>query len=118
VQPQWILDCANFLFLLPVAKYGVGATLPPHLSPWVDDDEEGYKPAYAQEVERLMNGEVVEEGGVQEVDTAAASEDEKIDSPSADESDSEEEEETDEAAKERETQLKTKEVSSNENVVK
>ena len=60
VQPQWILDCANFQFLLPIAKYGVGATLPPHLSPWVDDEEEGYKPAYAEEVERLKNGEIVE----------------------------------------------------------
>jgi pescadillo protein len=60
VQPQWILDCANFQFLLPIAKYRVGATLPPHLSPWVDDEEEGYKPAYAEEVERLKNGEIVE----------------------------------------------------------
>jgi pescadillo protein len=61
VQPQWILDCANFMFLLPIAKYGVGASLPPHLSPWVDNEEEGYKPAYAEEIERLKNGDVVEE---------------------------------------------------------
>eukprot|EP00980_Cylindrotheca_fusiformis_P030171 scaffold24509_cov127-Cylindrotheca_fusiformis.AAC.2 len=57
VQPQWILDCANFVFLLPVAKYSVGASLPPHLSPWVDNEEEGYTPAYAEEIERLKNGE-------------------------------------------------------------
>jgi pescadillo protein len=61
VQPQWILDCANFTFLLPIAKYGVGVTLPPHLSPWVDNDEEGYKPAYLQEIEKLKNGEPIEE---------------------------------------------------------
>ena len=60
VQPQWVLDCANFMFLLPIRKYGVGATLPPHLSPWVDDEEEGYKPAYAEEIERLKNGEHIE----------------------------------------------------------
>jgi pescadillo protein len=57
VQPQWILDCSNFVFLLPIAKYSVGINLPPHLSPWVDNEEEGYKPAYAEEIERLKNGE-------------------------------------------------------------
>lgn len=60
VQPQWILDCANFMFILPISKYAVGVELPPHLSPWVDDEEEGYKPAYAEEIERLKNGETVD----------------------------------------------------------
>ena len=60
VQPQWILDCTNFMYLLPIARYGVGTVLPPHLSPWVDDDEEGYKPKYAEEIERLKNGESIE----------------------------------------------------------
>mmetsp|Transcript_32901 Transcript_32901/g.94480 ORF Transcript_32901/g.94480 Transcript_32901/m.94480 type:complete len:690 (-) Transcript_32901:71-2140(-) len=59
VQPQWVLDCANFMFLLPIAKYAVGVALPPHLSPWVDNEEEGYKPAYAEEIERLKNGESI-----------------------------------------------------------
>jgi len=56
IQPQWILDCANFHVLLPCSKYAVGAELPPHLSPWVDDEEEGYKPAYAEEIECIKNG--------------------------------------------------------------
>lgn len=61
VQPQWILDCANFRFLLPLSKYAVGSELPPHLSPWVDDEEEGYKPAYAEEIECLKNGQPLPE---------------------------------------------------------
>ena len=60
VQPQWVLDCANFMFILPISKYAIGRELPPHLSPWVDDEEEGYKPAYAEEIERLKNGETVD----------------------------------------------------------
>ena len=72
VQPQWILDCANFLFLLPIAKYAVGASLPPHLSPWVDDGEEGYRPAYAEEIERLKNGEVLDAD--EEMEEASANE--------------------------------------------
>ena len=64
VQPQWLLDCANFMFLLPIQRYAVGCSLPPHLSPWVDNDEEGYKPAYAEEIEKLKNGELVEENAL------------------------------------------------------
>jgi pescadillo protein len=48
------------MLLLPIAKYSVGAALPPHLSPWVDNEEEGYKPAYAEEIERLKAGESVD----------------------------------------------------------
>lgn len=70
IQPQWIVDCANFMFVLPIAKYGVGAELPPHLSPWVDDEEEGYKPAYAEEVERLKNGDIFEEHEADAKETA------------------------------------------------
>merc|ERR1712166_1372299 len=57
IQPQWILDCTNFMFLLPIIKYGVGQPLPPHLSPWVDNEEEGYTPSYAIEINKLKNGE-------------------------------------------------------------
>jgi len=66
IQPQWILDCANFNFVLPIERYGVGSGLPPHLSPWVDDKEEGYVPKYKEEVERLKNGEVLEAGDDEE----------------------------------------------------
>jgi pescadillo protein len=71
LQPQWIIDCANSMFLLPVARYGVGKTLPPHLSPWVDDEEEAYKPAYAEEIEKLKNGESIAANIREELDDIA-----------------------------------------------
>ena len=57
VQPQWIYDSVNFSILLPVDLYAVGKKLPPHLSPFVDDEEEGYKPDYAKFIDSLKTGE-------------------------------------------------------------
>jgi pescadillo protein len=96
VQPQWILDCSNFMFLLPIAKYEVGKTLPPHLSPWVDNEEEGYQPAYAEEIERLRNGEVVAyEADDQEMEVDSNEVEEMEGTAESEKSDSEDEEEVD-----------------------
>jgi pescadillo len=101
IQPQWILDCANFLFLLPIAKYEAGATLPPHLSPWVDDEEEGYKPKYAVEIERLKNGETVhtEEIDAEDSEDEAETVSEKVDAAVEEEEEEKESEEEEEEVK-------------------
>lgn len=102
VQPQWILDCTNFMFLLPIDKYGVGKALPPHLSPWVDNDEEGYKPAYAEVIDKLKNGELVDENEKEEDDSITIDTNQKSDSVDVIESEhsiSESEEENDECKK-------------------
>lgn len=97
VQPQWILDCANFHFLLPCARYGIGTELPPHLSPWVNDEEEGYKPAYAEEVEKMKNGEVLED-----MDEVSDENDEKEDISPTEYKKEEEEDDDDEEGEEEE----------------
>lgn len=38
VQPQWAVDCANRGSLLPEDKYEVGKVLPPHMSPFVEEE--------------------------------------------------------------------------------
>ncbi len=50
VQPQWVVDSLNMGKMLPTAPYGVGAKLPPHLSPFVNDELVGYVPEQANQL--------------------------------------------------------------------
>ncbi|KAI2039990.1 mRNA-binding ribosome synthesis protein nop7 [Ophidiomyces ophidiicola] len=44
VQPQWVWDCVNDGKILRPDIYAPGATLPPHLSPWVKPSKGEYDP--------------------------------------------------------------------------
>ncbi|THF97051.1 hypothetical protein TEA_020475 [Camellia sinensis var. sinensis] len=54
VQPQWVYDCVNARIILPVEDYLWGRVPPPHLSPFVDNEAEGYVPEYAETIRRLQ----------------------------------------------------------------
>lgn len=60
VQPQWIVDSVNSLFLLPTQPYRAGVPPPPHLSPFIDNSKEGYIPTRLKEINALK-GEIVDE---------------------------------------------------------
>ena len=54
VQPQWVLDSANFRVAADAELHAPGKQPPPHLSPFVDNDEEGYVPDYARTMAKLQ----------------------------------------------------------------
>ena len=58
IQPQWIFDCVNENYLLPCGEYAIGQTLPPHLSPYVDEQEEGYVTERRKQIEAIKNNTV------------------------------------------------------------
>ncbi|XP_060763410.1 pescadillo [Neoarius graeffei] len=99
VQPQWVYDCVNAKMLLPVEDYFLGVTLPPHLSPFVEEKEGDYVPPERQKLLALQRGEKPEEDEEEEED-----EDEEEDAE--DEDEEEEEEELEEEEAEQEAKLK------------
>jgi pescadillo protein len=61
VQPQWVWDCINQGRLLRPDLYAPGATLPPHLSPWVKPKQGAYDPTVPlQEQEKEGEAELEE----------------------------------------------------------
>jgi pescadillo protein len=50
LQPQWIYDCVNQEKMVKTAGYHPGESLPPHLSPFVQLDEDEYDPEKDAEV--------------------------------------------------------------------
>lgn len=72
VQPQWVWDCINDIKLLRPDIYAPGATLPPHLSPWVKPTKGAYDPT-APLAEQEREGEADE---AEEMDSSLEEEDE------------------------------------------
>ena len=72
VQPQWVLDCVNNNLIIPADRYAPGKTLPPHLSPFVDNQAEGWKrgnrvtgrytPEYQKEIDAMKRSAEGTEG--------------------------------------------------------
>ncbi|XP_070821365.1 pescadillo [Chaetodon trifascialis] len=57
IYPQWVYDCVNAKIILPVEDYFLGVTLPPHLSPFVEEKEGDYVPPEKLKIMALQRGE-------------------------------------------------------------
>jgi pescadillo protein len=103
VQPQWVWDCINQGKIIRPDLYAPGATLPPHLSPWVKAKAGVYDPTKAlEEQEKEGEAELAQEDAqvaaqraIEAADHSEVSEEDEDDSEE-DEEDVEEEENSDE----------------------
>jgi len=78
VQPQWVFDCVNSKQLVPVNDYVPGGMLPPHLSPFVEEQEGDYiPPERKQMLEREKELLRTEASGEEEDDDEEEASDEK-----------------------------------------
>ncbi|XP_036382618.1 pescadillo [Megalops cyprinoides] len=96
VQPQWVFDCVNAKLLLPVADYFPGVTLPPHLSPFVEEKDGDYVPPEKLKLMALQRGEKLAREEEEEDEDNDEEEEEEED----EDNDEEEEEEEDEEGEE------------------
>ena len=76
IQPQWVWDCINEVKLLRPDLYGPGATLPPHLSPWVKPTKGIYDPS-APLAEQEREGEAEEAEGLSDDEDEEGEEEEE-----------------------------------------
>lgn len=56
IQPQWVYDSVNARLLLPVENYFIGETLPPHLSPFIEESPSDYVPPEKEALLKLQSG--------------------------------------------------------------
>ncbi|CAB1338797.1 unnamed protein product [Coregonus sp. 'balchen'] len=89
IQPQWVFDSVNAKMRLPVEDYFLGTTLPPHLSPFVEEKdgglrapgERGEKPVQDEEEEEEEDDddeEEEEEEGDDDVDEEELTEEKNL----------------------------------------
>lgn len=94
IQPQWVYDCVNAKLLLPVEDYFLGVTLPPHLSPFVEEKDGDYVPPEKLKIMALQRGETPaneQEEEEEEEDGEEGEDEEEEDDDNEEEDDDEEE---------------------------
>ncbi|NXJ95110.1 PESC protein, partial [Corythaixoides concolor] len=125
LQPQWVFDSVNAKLCLPVADYFPGVLLPPHLSPFVTEQEGDYVPPEKLKLLAMQRGEnpgdvrlrgrrrrgasgccPVGNGGLSADEESEEEEEEEEEEEDDNEKEEEEEEEDDESEKEEEMKLK------------
>lgn len=101
IQPQWVYDCVNAKILLPVEDYFIGVTLPPHLSPFVEEKEGDYVPPEKLKIMALQRGEKTANDQEEDDEEEGEEEDEEEEEEEDDDDNADEEEDDEEEAEEK-----------------